>query len=75
MTSTLAAELADTPIIINSVCPGSTATWLGADKMGARPIPDGTASIVWAAKLDDNGPRGGFFRDGKPSRGDSSQHT
>jgi len=34
--------------------------------MGARPIPEGAASIVWAATLDDNGPRGGFFRDGKP---------
>lgn len=66
LTSTLAAELADTPIIINSVCPGLTATWPGAEQMGARPIHEGAASIVWAATLDDNGPRGGFFRDGKP---------
>ena len=66
LTSTLAAELADTPVIINSTCPGLTATWPGAEQMGARPIPEGAASIVWAAALDDNGPRGGFYRDGNP---------
>jgi NAD(P)-dependent dehydrogenase (short-subunit alcohol dehydrogenase family) len=66
LTSTLAAELADTPILVNTVCPGLTATWPGAEDMGARPIADGAASVVWAATLADDGPRGGFFRDGQP---------
>ena len=29
-------------------------------------MKDGAASIVWAATLPDEGPTGGFFRDGKP---------
>ncbi len=66
LTSTLAAELAGTPILVNSVCPGLTATWPGAERMGARPIADGAASVVWAATLPDDGPSGGFFRDGQP---------
>jgi NAD(P)-dependent dehydrogenase (short-subunit alcohol dehydrogenase family) len=66
LTSSLAAELADTPILVNSACPGLTATWPGAEQMGARPVAEGAASIVWAATLDDDGPRGGFFRDGRP---------
>ncbi|MFN8122698.1 MAG: SDR family NAD(P)-dependent oxidoreductase [Thermoleophilia bacterium] len=64
--STLAAELAGTPVIVNAVCPGLTATWPGAEQMGARPIADGAASVAWAAMLPDDGPRGGFFRDGEP---------
>ena len=43
-----------------------TATWPGAEQMGARPVADGAASVVWAATLDDDGPSGGFFRDGAP---------
>ena len=66
LTATLAAELADTPILVNAVCPGLTATWPGAEQMGARPVADGAASVVWAATLPDDGPRGGFFRDGEP---------
>ena len=66
LTTTLAAELADTPVLVNAVCPGLTATWPGAEQMGARPIADGAASVVWAATLPDDGPSGGFFRDGKP---------
>jgi hypothetical protein len=33
--------------------------------MGARLIADGAASVVWAATLPDDGPTGGFFRDGQ----------
>jgi hypothetical protein len=29
-------------------------------------VEDGAAGIVWAATLPNNGPSGGFFRDGKP---------
>lgn len=66
LTATLATELADTPILVNAVCPGLTATWPGAETMGARPATDSAPGIVWAATLPDNGPRGGFFRDTQP---------
>jgi NAD(P)-dependent dehydrogenase (short-subunit alcohol dehydrogenase family) len=66
LTSTLAAELADTSILVNAARPGLTATWPGAEQIGARPIADGAASIIWAAILPDDGPSGGFFRDGQP---------
>ncbi|RUW30417.1 short-chain dehydrogenase, partial [Mesorhizobium sp. B2-5-13] len=32
---------------------------------GGRPVAQGAAGIVWAATLPDDGPTGGFFRDGK----------
>lgn len=66
LTSKLAAELEGSGILINAVCPGLTATAPGMEAMGARPIPEGAASVVWAVLLPDAGPSGGFFRDGKP---------
>ncbi|MGJ4950654.1 SDR family NAD(P)-dependent oxidoreductase [Bradyrhizobium sp. HKCCYLS20291] len=51
---------------INAVCPGFTATFDGGEAMGARPVADGAASVVWAALLGDDGPTSGFFRDGRP---------
>jgi NAD(P)-dependent dehydrogenase (short-subunit alcohol dehydrogenase family) len=65
LTHTLAAELEDTPILVNAVCPGLTATFAGAESMGARPVGQGAASVVWAVTLPDDGPRGGLFRDGE----------
>lgn len=65
-TAKLAAELADDGILVNAVDPGLTATAPGMEEMGARPVPDGAAGIVWAALLDDDGPTGGLFRDGRP---------
>ncbi len=64
LTLTLAGELRNAGILVNSVCPGWVATEMGG--AGGRPIPDGAASVVWAATLPDDGPTGGFFRDGKP---------
>jgi NAD(P)-dependent dehydrogenase (short-subunit alcohol dehydrogenase family) len=66
LTSTLAAELAGTPILVNAVCPGLTATWPGAEDMGARPVAEGAASVLWAATLPDDGPSGELRRDGRP---------
>ncbi len=53
-------------IRVNAVCPGFTATFEGGSAMGARPVKDGAASVIWAALIPDDGPTGGFFRDGKP---------
>jgi NAD(P)-dependent dehydrogenase (short-subunit alcohol dehydrogenase family) len=66
LTSKLAAELEDSGILINSVDPGLTATAPGMEEMGARPIPAGATSVAWAATIPDDGPSGGFFRDGEP---------
>lgn len=62
----LANELKDTPVVVNAVCPGFTATFDGGAEMGARPVAEGAASVAWAALLPDDGPRGGLFRDGQP---------
>jgi len=64
LTRTLAGELRNTNILVNSVCPGWVATDMGG--AGGRPVVDGAKGIVWAATLPDDGPSGGFFRDGKP---------
>jgi len=31
-----------------------------------RLVAAGAASVLWAADLPDDGPTGGFFRDGRP---------
>lgn len=66
LTASLAAELADTPIMVNAVCPGLTATYPGAEAMGARSVQESAQGVIWAATLPDDGPRGEFFRDGRP---------
>lgn len=64
LTRILAAELRRDRILVNAVCPGWVATDMGGP--GGRPVEKGAASVVWAALLQDNGPTGGFFRDGRP---------
>jgi NAD(P)-dependent dehydrogenase (short-subunit alcohol dehydrogenase family) len=64
LTRKLAAELPE--MRVNAVDPGLTATAPGMAEMGARPVEDGAASVVWAATLPPDGPTGGFFRDGRP---------
>ncbi len=61
LTRILAAELPG--VLVNAVCPGWTDTDMG---QGGRPVQAGAAGIVWAAELPDDGPTGGFFRDGRP---------
>jgi NAD(P)-dependent dehydrogenase (short-subunit alcohol dehydrogenase family) len=60
----LADELRSAGVLVNSVCPGWVATNMGGP--GGRSVQDGAAGIVWAATLPDDGPTGGFFRDGRP---------
>jgi NAD(P)-dependent dehydrogenase (short-subunit alcohol dehydrogenase family) len=64
LTRMFAADLRADRILVNSVCPGWVATDMGGP--GGRPVADGAAGIVWAATLPDDGPTGGFFRDGRP---------
>ncbi|MER5263775.1 SDR family NAD(P)-dependent oxidoreductase [Actinosynnema sp. NPDC002837] len=61
LTLMLAAELP--AMKVNAVCPGWVATDMGG--AGGRPVEQGAASVVWAATLPDDGPTGGFFRDGR----------
>lgn len=66
LTAKLATELAPEGLLVNAVDPGLTATAPGMEDMGARPVAEGAASVVWAARLEPGGPTGGFFRDGEP---------
>jgi NAD(P)-dependent dehydrogenase (short-subunit alcohol dehydrogenase family) len=62
LTRMLAAELPRARV--NSVCPGWVATDMGG--AGGRPVADGGAGVIWAIDVPDDGPTGGFFRDGRP---------
>jgi NAD(P)-dependent dehydrogenase (short-subunit alcohol dehydrogenase family) len=64
LTRTLAGELRGDRILVNAICPGWTATDMGGS--GGRPVRDGAASVIWGVMLPDDGPTGGFFRDGRP---------
>ena len=66
MTRILATELGDQRVLVNSACPGFVASDMGAQWGASKSVPDGAAGIVWLATLPDDGPTGGFFRDGKP---------
>ncbi len=61
-----AAELAqDTPIKVNSACPGYCATDLN-NHQGTRTVEEGSRVIVRLATLSPDGPTGGFFNDDGP---------
>ena len=64
LTRVLADELRTDGVLVNAVCPGWTTTDMGGS--GGRPVLEGAASVMWAVDRPDDGPTGGFFRDGQP---------
>jgi NAD(P)-dependent dehydrogenase (short-subunit alcohol dehydrogenase family) len=66
LTRILSTELKDAGFLVNSACPGFVKTDMGGPMGAQKPVEDGAAGIVWLATLPDDGPTGGFFRDGNP---------
>ena len=66
LTVKFSTQLKASKIKINSVDPGFTATYPGVEEYGTRSIKESAKGIVWAVTLPDDGPSGGFFKDGEP---------
>lgn len=65
LTIQLSAALKNDGFKVNAVCPGWVRTDMGGQE-APRSVIEGAKGIVWAATLNQDGPTGGFFRDGKP---------
>ncbi|OKH99320.1 short-chain dehydrogenase [Streptomyces sp. CB02923] len=67
LTTVLAHALKDTPILVNAVDPGETATHPErGDEHDARPASESARGVVWAATLGEDGPTGRLFSDTQP---------
>jgi NAD(P)-dependent dehydrogenase (short-subunit alcohol dehydrogenase family) len=66
VTRILSTELKDDGFLVNSACPGFVKTDMGGPMGASKSVEDGASGIVWLATLPDDGPTGGFFRDGQP---------
>lgn len=70
LTVGLARAFAGTPILVNAVDPGETATHPErGDDDTDRPASESARGVVWAATLGADGPSGGLFRDRQPLLG------
>lgn len=65
LTIQLSAALKNDGFKVNAVCPGWVRTDMGGQE-APRSVVEGAKGIVWATTLNQDGPTGGFFRDGKP---------
>ena len=65
LTRTLAAEVAGSGILVNSMSPGWVRTDMGGDE-APRSVEEGAETAVWLSLLPSNGPTGQFFRDRQP---------
>lgn len=65
ITVAFANELRDTPIKVNSACPGYTATDLNGHR-GPRTVEQAARAPVRLATLPPDGPTGGFFNEDGP---------
>ena len=65
LTRTLAAEVAGSGILVNSMSPGWVRTDMGGEQ-APRSVEEGADTAVWLSLLPSNGPTGQFFRDRKP---------
>jgi NAD(P)-dependent dehydrogenase (short-subunit alcohol dehydrogenase family) len=65
MTRILSTELEGKGFKVNSACPGLVATDMGGQFGATKSVEDGASGVVWLATLPDDGPTGGFFRDGR----------
>ncbi|HET6263290.1 MAG TPA: SDR family oxidoreductase [Usitatibacter sp.] len=64
LTRTLAAEVAASGILVNSMSPGWVRTDMGGED-APRSVEEGADTAVWLSLLPSNGPTGQFFRDRK----------
>jgi NAD(P)-dependent dehydrogenase (short-subunit alcohol dehydrogenase family) len=65
LTVQLAASVAGTGVLVNSVDPGWVRTDMGGSS-APRSVEQGADSIVWAATLPPGGPTGRFFSERRP---------
>jgi NAD(P)-dependent dehydrogenase (short-subunit alcohol dehydrogenase family) len=65
LTRILAATYRDRGVLVNAVDPGWVRTDMGGSN-APRTVAQGADTIVWLARLDNDGPTGGFFRDRRP---------
>ncbi|MDQ0200342.1 SDR family oxidoreductase [Neobacillus ginsengisoli] len=63
LTRILASEVSGN-IKVNAVCPGWVRTDMGGPN-ASRSAEEAASSILWLAELEEDGPSGGFFRNGK----------
>lgn len=65
MTVMLADAVSEDNVLVNTMTPGWVRTRLGGMNAN-RGVEEGADTAVWLCLLDDDGPRGGFFKDRQP---------